>query len=219
MKCALAFLVAGWAMLFAQQEPGSQTAAQPKATEAASESGVPDGVRFWVRMKSDATSSKAKAGDAVKLELIQDVKDSTDRLLLPKKATLSAHILRARAHAKELDARLSILVDKAEWEGHSVQLNALISAIPLRPLAPTPWKGPGGPVGGLRGDPVCRGCGPSNASAPENKPEFNQSVPGEMEDIKIGYFVGSEITVLYSKTGNIRLDKGTAVQFRQLGPH
>lgn len=215
MRYALVFLATGWAMNVAGQEP-PQPAARPAATEAASESVVPNGVRFSLRIENPVTSTAANAGDAVNLELLQDVKGPRDQVLVPRKAKLSAHVVGARAYTKEHDARLSILVDRAEWEGHSVQLSGVISAVPRSPhLASTPWKGPGGPTGVTIGDPA-HGIPGRTPTDPGNKPEI--PVLRDIEGVEIGYLPESHVTVLVSKTGNINLNKGTVVEFRQLRP-
>jgi hypothetical protein len=205
MKHVLVFLVTGWAMIVVGQEPPLQPATRSVATgEAAPESVVPNGVRFLLRMKSAVTSTSANAGDAVNLQLLQDVKDSHDQVRVPRKAKLSAHVVGARAYTKDLDARLSIVVDRAEWEGHSVQLNGVISAVPRYPgLTPT-WKGPGGPVGATIGDPA-HGIPARTPTDPGNKAEI--PVLRDVEGIEIGYLPESQVTVLVSKMRNINLYK------------
>ena len=215
MRYALVFLAMGWTLIAAGQEP-PLPAARSVATEAASESVVPNGVRFLLRIENTVTSTAANAGDAVNLELLQDVKGPRDQVLVPRKAKLSAHVVGARPYAKEHDARVSILVDRAEWEGHSVPLSGVISAVPRSPHLPaTAWKGPGGPIGVTIGDPA-HGIPGKTPTDPGNKPET--PVLRDIEGVEIGYLPESHVTVLVSKAGNINLYKGTVLEFRQHRP-
>jgi hypothetical protein len=169
-------------------------------------------------MRSAVNSTQANAGDSVNLELLDDVKDSHDLVLVPRKAKLSAHVFGARAYTKDLDARLSIVVDRAEWEGHSVQLNGIISAVPRDwGLEPTPWKGPGGPIGrtitiGDSNHPIPI----ETPTAPANKAEL--PTLRATEGVEIGYLPESKVSVLVSKTHNIDLHKGMVLEFRQHRP-
>lgn len=219
MKLVLVLFVAGWAASVASQQMPSQ-ADKPAVSIDAPEVVVPSGFIILVTINREVTSATAGAGNEVHLKLVQDVKDSSGGVLVPKNASLRAHVVGARAYTKNLDARLSIVVDRAEWDSHFAILNAIMSAVPRYAGAqhPTPWKGPGGPVGVTIGDPA-HGIPARTPTDPGNKPEIPVAHDlRDMEGVEIGYLPDLQVTVLVSKVDNIRLHKGTVIEFRQRHP-
>jgi hypothetical protein len=207
MKHVLMFLVTCATLVAPAQQP-SQPASQIVASSAAANSAVPEGIMLSVRLNNAVSSMSAKVGDAVNLELLKDVKGQDKQVLIPRKAKLSARVVAAQAYTKETESRLAIHVDKAEWEGHSVPLNGVLSRKPRLRVRPAPWAGPGGPIGTTiigEGMPY---HGPTyTPTDPGNEPEFLDFK--EMEGVEIRDSSDSHIVkVLVSKADNINLDKG-----------
>ncbi len=209
MKYVLVFLVTCATLVASAQQP-SQPASPIVASGAAANSAVPEGIMLSVRLKNAVSSMGAKVGDAVNLELLKDVKGQDKQVLIPRKAQLSARVVAAQAYTKGNESRLAIHVDKAEWEGHSVPLNGVMSRKPRLQVRPEPWAGPGGPIGQNRGYPEHSAAGSHVAYTPTdpgNAPEFLDFK--EMEGVEIRDSSDSHIVkVLVSKSDNINLDKG-----------
>jgi hypothetical protein len=79
----------------------------------------PDRFDIDAKLKGALAMDKVKDGDLVTLEVLKDVKIG-DKVVIPKKATLTGKMF-------VQPAGLSFLIQKAEWQGGSMPLNAYIA--------------------------------------------------------------------------------------------
>lgn len=109
-------VVTGWA-----QQPAAQT---PAAAPQAGKSPVPDGVMVKVEAKQTVETKKAKVGDPVKLEAVEDGKDANGKTVkgpdgrpaVPRKTKFLAKVSSAKASDKgSKDAKLSLVVVSATF--------------------------------------------------------------------------------------------------------
>jgi hypothetical protein len=74
----------------------------------------------------DVSSSKARAGDVVQLKYFGELRDASGVVVLNEKARLYARISDVSKRDKQqTEARLGIIIERAEFEGKSFKLNAV----------------------------------------------------------------------------------------------
>lgn len=93
--------------------------ASPQAPAAAP--ALPDRFDIPAKLKSDLKLDKAKDGDDVTLEVNKDVPGPAGNVLIPKKARLLGKVTHVDG------ASLALHIERAEWEGGSLPLNAYIA--------------------------------------------------------------------------------------------
>ena len=96
---------------------------------AASGNALPDQTKVRAEMKKDAESKKAKVGDEVRLEVVDDVKVADGAVLIPKKSKLTGKVTAAQPFDKKSGqpAVLAILVTSAETPSGPVAMNAIVA--------------------------------------------------------------------------------------------
>lgn len=116
MKTQVAFIVLLCSALAVAQAAGGATA-------------VADQTKIRAEMKKDVESKKAKVGDPVRLEAVDDVKDAAGAVVVPKKSKLRGKVTVAQPYDKKAgrEALLSILVTAAETPSGPVAMNAIIA--------------------------------------------------------------------------------------------
>ncbi len=195
---------------------GQQTAAAPAPgapAQVAAKSGIPDGTVAKVEVKQDVETKKAKVGDPVKIEVVEDGKNEDGKIALgpdgkpavPRKTKLIARVTSARASTKESkEARLSLFVTTATLpNGKTITFPGVV----MRPFKVSNLSsGTGIDMGGMR-------PGARDASS-------DSGVPGEVAsgiqgvDVKIDPQLG---TVLVAPT-NFALENGTQFYVRYVDP-
>ena len=117
------------------QSPAPQAPANTPTAAAAASSPVPDGTTIRVEAKNTIESKKAKVGDPLKLEVVQDVRTADGRTVLPKKSKIVATVSQV-APAGKGEAKLSIIATSATLpSGQSVPLTAIMLGN-IQPMAP-----------------------------------------------------------------------------------
>ena len=117
----------------------------------------PDRFDIDAKLKGQLALDKAKDGDSVTLEVAKDVKVG-DKVVIPKKATLTGKMF-------VQPAGLSFLIEKAEWQGGSMPLNAYIAQTVA--IAGSTQNG----------DSSSGGLGSFNPNAPEGNEVTEQADP------------------------------------------
>lgn len=108
----LAFLTIATILVFAQQPAAPAPAVQKAAVD------VPDATVILVELKSKLDTKKARVGDLVTLEALEDGKSPDGKVVIPKKSRLTGKISEANASTKESpDAKLSFLITAADVKG------------------------------------------------------------------------------------------------------
>lgn len=93
------------------QQPAAPAAQPPKLD-------VPDATVILVELKSKLDTKKARIGDPVTLEALEDAKGPDGKVVIPKRSRLTGRISEADASTKESpDAKLSFLITTAEVKG------------------------------------------------------------------------------------------------------
>jgi len=90
---------------------------------------VPPGFRIVVDMKEDISSAKAKPGDTVKLICMDSIQAQSGTVYIPLGAQLSGKVVAVQKHGKGQQARLSLRVDRAKWNGGEAELDAFVVTI------------------------------------------------------------------------------------------
>ncbi len=80
-------------------------------------------------LKKQVTSRRSKPGEEVKLALRDEVKTTAGTVILPAGTTLVGKIVLARKRSGDEPSALSIVVDRAEWKGGSMPLNAVLNRL------------------------------------------------------------------------------------------
>jgi len=110
---ALCLLLGTWA-----QEP-------PGVDRVASAERLPSGLRIPAILKSSLSSNKSKVGDPVQCEVVVDVHDKNGAVAIPRHSKLYGRVTYVVPYEKKKQpAMLSFGVDRAEWKGHSPELDA-----------------------------------------------------------------------------------------------
>jgi len=126
------------------QQPAAAPAGAPQ-TQTSPSSPIPDGTTMHVELKNDIDTRKAKVGDAVRLEVMEDAKNPEGRAMLgpdgkpvvPKKTQLNARVAAVKASTKESkDAKLSLLVTSATFPNGQTFLILGLMIGPFTPLKP-----------------------------------------------------------------------------------
>jgi Sel1 repeat-containing protein len=135
LDCRAISLLAGF-FLTANLLPGfgqakEQTAPPPTEVQ------IPDGTIIQAKLRKDLDATKAKVGDSVELEVLEDVLTEPTATvpraittLIPKKARLLGKVTRVES-AKERDRviTMSIGFARAEWKGSYASLSAVITGV------------------------------------------------------------------------------------------
>jgi hypothetical protein len=88
---------------------------------------VPNGLRIPAILSSQLSSKKSKLGDSLQLETVSDVHDGNGVVILPRHSKLYGRITYVASHqGKGHPAMLSFAVDRAEFHGRSVSLDAAV---------------------------------------------------------------------------------------------
>lgn len=89
---------------------------------------IPDRLVFRVTAENKIDTRHAKAGDAVKMSLLEPQK-LDDGTVIPVGAQLEGHIIETVAHSDgNPEARLTIVLDRIFWKKHSASIHAFIIA-------------------------------------------------------------------------------------------
>ncbi len=126
----LALLTIAGALAYSQQP------AVPTAAPQAASSAVPDGTVALVELKNKLDSKKARVGDMVTLEVLEDAKGPDGKVVLPKKTRLTGKVTEATAGP---DAKLSFLITTAEVKGRSLPMTGYMippfkAPAPMQPM-------------------------------------------------------------------------------------
>jgi hypothetical protein len=118
-------LLAGMAV--AQQSPPPQMPGTTAPAASASNVGLPDGTVIRVELKNKLDSKKAKVGDPVTAEVVEDAKAPDGKVVVPKKTKLTGKITEADPSTKDSpDAKLSFVMTNADVKGKPLSMTAYI---------------------------------------------------------------------------------------------
>ncbi len=124
----LALIAIVGTLAFAQQP--AAPAAQATAVD------VPDATVILVELKNKLDSKKARVGDAVTLEVLEDAKSPDGKVVIPRKSRLMGKITEVDPSTKESpNAKLSFLITTAEVKGKVLAMTGYMIP-PFK--APTP---------------------------------------------------------------------------------
>jgi hypothetical protein len=97
----------------------------PGVAQVVSAERLPSGTRIPAILKSTLSSRKSKLGDPVQFEVVVDVHDKNGAVAIPRHSKLYGRVTCVVPYEKKKQpAMLSFAVDRAEWKGHSVALDA-----------------------------------------------------------------------------------------------
>ncbi len=189
------------------QQPAAAPA-QASPAQAVAKSGIPDGTVAKVEVKQDVETKKAKVGDPVKIEVIEDGKNEDGKTALgpdgkpavPRKTKLLGRVTSVQAGKP---AKLSLFVVAATFpNGKSMPFPAVV----MRPFKVSNLSsGTGIDMGGMR-------PGARDASSDTGGPEVASGIDGV--DVKIDPQLG---TVLVAPM-NFALENGTQFYVRYVDP-
>lgn len=184
------------------QSPATQApAAAPAPNAAAMNSPVPDGTVIRVELKNDIDTKKAKVGDPVKLEAVEDSKSKDGKVIVPRKTQLMGTVTESDASTKASpDAKLAFLVTSLTFpSGQKAPVTAILVG-KIKPLA------------ALTG---------STSIAKANEAEGAGNEFGALNLGLIGVTLKQDQklgSVLVADKKNIILDRGTQFDIRQVMP-
>ncbi len=197
----------GWA-----QQPASTAAAPAQGAPAqAAKSPVPDGTLVAVEAKQDVPTQKAKVGDTVRIEAVEDGKDENGKTVrgpggkpvIPRKTKFTGRVTSVAASSKESkNAKLSLVVTSATLPDGKT--------IPFLGVVLGPFK-----VSKLSSGIGMQGDRPGSDARPMpdmGAPEVPSGIDGV--DIKIDSQLG---TVLVAPM-NFALENGTQFHLRYVDP-
>ena len=91
---------------------------------------LPADLRIPAILRTTLSSKKTKVGDQVNLVVAADVKDTKGVVIIPRHAKLTGHVTQASRYEKNKQAAmLSFVVDRAEWNEHTAELDAPVYGI------------------------------------------------------------------------------------------
>ena len=148
-----------------------------------------------VSLTHDLSTYKAKLGDRIELIFSGEVKDKTGRVLLNRKSRITGHVTDvAKRDKQHPEARLAILVDRADTGGLSVPLHAVlcgdlralkILSKKIEPLSAEPNRGSRSP-GYLR-SPMSNWHVPDDAELkPMTDPNIGATLISSQDNIVLG---------------------------------
>jgi hypothetical protein len=111
-------------------------AEDPQATTAASP--APDNLSIPAKLNKTIDTKKCKAGDVVELRTLEPVL-ITNGLVMPEHTKLHGKIVGAASRQNDKPSWVLLMVDRAEWNDHSVPLRAFVtSQITIKAKVDTP---------------------------------------------------------------------------------
>ncbi len=188
--------------------------------QSTTEFAIPDRLVIRAELLHGVNAEKAKPGDKVEMRALAAEKDG-DRVLIEKDAKLTGRVIAATARSESSpESRLELVIERAEWKGHSVALNAFVIAqgqmrqslqiigITDRRCDPTFNRGRGPEAS----TPAYVDCArPDDAS-----PAKSRGTP-VLRDVEIRYLKGrSGPTMLVSQKTNVQLPSGLVVLIRNV---
>ncbi len=90
-------------------------------------------IELWARPLQPISTTTAKPGQVVTLELLQEARHSDGSIFLPKGARLFGALTLVEPRSQAGAARLALYVLRAEWKGGSAMLNAFLAGPVCRP--------------------------------------------------------------------------------------
>lgn len=89
---------------------------------------LPDRTVVHAQVQKSIEASEGNVGKEIELVSTADIRDAKGIVLIPKRAKLVGHVTQAVPWAKDNpESRLSIIVERAEWKGHSLALHAFVA--------------------------------------------------------------------------------------------
>ncbi|HET7440715.1 MAG TPA: hypothetical protein VFJ47_05380 [Terriglobales bacterium] len=168
---------------------------------------IPDRTVIPAVLRTSIDARDVKVGKELELAVAEDVRDSTGKLLIPKQAKLTGRVTEAVQWAKDKpESRLSIVVEKAEWKKHSVNLRAFVAGdLKIYTAGGHPEQGVSETVAALTRTPT--------AQLPVNTTlSVDSSVTLQMATSK------ELVTELVSPVHDVRIEQGSKFLLRQLNP-
>ena len=115
----------------------SASAQQPEANSAA----LSGKLSIPVEVAKTVRADKVHAGDVVQFRSLEAVL-AGNGVVIPANCTLYGRVLSAAAKQNNRNSYLAVVVERAEWKGHTLPLHAFISAqitvLPKNPKVPDP---------------------------------------------------------------------------------
>lgn len=181
----------------------------------------PGGLRIPVELSETIKVEKVHAGDQVRFRMAEAILAGHGSVI-PATAKVFGHVITADAAGTTQHSHLSIVLDRAEWKGHTLPLHAFISGFTL-PRGPatnvvackpsTEFARFGGrgnvlPDGGLL-SPWTNNCDEATRVQENAEDALQRALKG----IQLYHANRSSFTVLVSKK-NIHLPSGMIMMFR-----
>ena len=186
-----------------------------------SEASVPDRLVIRAELLHGINAAKAKPGDKVEMRALAAEKDG-ERLLIEKDAKLIGHVINAVARTETSpESRIELVIERAEWNGHAIPLNAYIIAqgqiatVRQRERLSDPKCDPSQHLGGGtldRDTPAYIRCAQDSSQV-----SGKQGGAPLLRDVELRYVHGrSGSTVLVSSIKNVTLPAGLVVLIRNV---
>jgi len=90
---------------------------------------VPGDVYIQAELKKEITTRRSHPGQPVVLTVTRDASGADGKVVIPAGAKLSGKLVVVHKREKDAPATFGFVVDRAEWKGGSVPLNAVISSL------------------------------------------------------------------------------------------
>lgn len=173
---------------------------------------VPDRTVIPAVLRTSIDAKDGKVGKEIELSVSDDVRDETGKILIPKQAKLTGHVTEAVPWTKTSpESKISIVVERAEWKGHSVALRSFIAGdLKVYTALARPDPGAGEVVAAV--EVVPPGERPSGPLPPNTGLARDKSVNLQMSTAK------DLVTEVVSPVHTVRIEQGSTFSLRQMAP-
>ena len=175
---------------------------------------VPGRIVLPAELRTTIDAKDSGIGKEIELVLIDEVRDTNEKILIPSQAKLKGHVTEAVPWTKDKpESKVSIVVESAEWKGHSVVLHAFIAG-DLRVYSSLAHPDPNDSSIVATHETVQIGAG-HHLHLPL------PSGPGIVWDkaVSLQFAISHDlVTEVVSKTHTVRMEQGSTFSLRQLSP-
>jgi len=173
---------------------------------------VPDRTVIPAVLRTSIDAKDGKVGKEIELLVSDDVRDESGKVLIPKQAKLIGHVTEAVPWTKNSpESKISIVVERAEWKGHSVALRSFIAG-DLKVYTALAHPDPGAGEVAAAVEVVPPGERPSGPLPPNTGLARDKSVNLQMSTAR------ELVTEVVSQVHTVRIEQGSTFSLRQMAP-
>ena len=220
-------------LLLALGVAAAQQPASPQSGGSSKQPALPNNLQLRASLKTKLDSKKAKAGDKVKLAVVEEVRGSDGEVILAKGTELRGRVtLAVPFKSATAPARLSLVVETAQLKGRPEAMSAFISggvelAVVGESDAKRKTSGSATGPGSVKCGSASYSCNPNDMGQWNNGPDVGGApmeetitwVPAEKQGVNVQLSPDPGIvSELVSTKGEISLREETRLRLRNFVP-